>query len=195
MSNNDSELNDSELAILFREGNSDAFIELAARFVIPIRSMAASFRSLETEDLCQEGLIALMRAAQTYDEKGAAKFSTYASSCIYNRFVSLLRKSGNKNAIPNSSIVYLSDENSGDVINAVSSAFALDPEFLLMERENLQRLRSKLCDILSENELKVFNMYANGYKYGEISKALSVSYKFVDNAITRIKKKLRNHLF
>jgi len=187
-----SELSNSELANLFRSGHSDAFATLAARFVIPIRNTAASFRSLETEDLCQEGLIALMRAAKSYNEESNASFSTYANSCIKNSFISLLRKSGNKNVIPHDSIISLND--SDDYILKSAQSFSTDPQYLMIERENLQRLQSKLRDILSENELKVFNMYISGYKYGEISKALSVSYKFVDNAITRIKKKIKDQL-
>ena len=192
MSNIYSELRDSELANLFKGGNIDAFTTLAARFVIPIRSKAASFRSLETEDLCQEGLIALMYAARSYDSEKEASFSTYANACIYNRFVSLLRKNENKNVVPQSETVSIS-ENSDDLMNLVSSQ-KTDPQFLIIQRENLQRLWSKLRDILSDNEMKVFNMYISGYKYGEISKALSVSYKFVDNAITRIKRKLKANL-
>lgn len=192
MSNKYSELRDSELANLFKSGNIDAFTTLAARFVVPIRSKAASFRSLETEDLCQEGLIALMYAAKSYDSEKEASFQTYANSCIYNRFVSLLRKSDNKNTVPKSETISIYD-NSDDLITSVSSE-KTDPQFLIIERENLQRLLSKLRDILSDNEMKVFNMYISGYRYGEISKALSVSYKFVDNAITRIKRKIKKNL-
>ena len=192
MSNKYSELRDSELANLFKSGNIDAFTTLAARFVVPIRSKAASFRSLETEDLCQEGLIALMYAAKSYDSEKEASFQTYANSCIYNRFVSLLRKSDNKNTVPKSETISIYDNND-DLITSVSSE-KTDPQFLIIERENLQRLLSKLRDILSDNEMKVFNMYISGYRYGEISKALSVSYKFVDNAITRIKRKIKKNL-
>lgn len=193
MSNEYSQNRDSELVVLFKNGSSDAFIELAARFVIPIRSLASSFRSLETEDLCQEGLIALMRAAQSFDENFNVKFSTYANSCIYNRFVSLLRKSGNKKAIPKDDLVSLNDDINAHFVNT-TSFLNNNPEFLMLERENLNLLRNKLHDVLSEREQKIFYMYANGYRYSEISQALSVSYKSVDNAILRIKKKIKSHL-
>ena len=44
------------------------------------------------EDIMQEGRIALLRAAQTYDECNNAKFSTYAYTIVRNAMTDLCRK-------------------------------------------------------------------------------------------------------
>lgn len=47
---------------------------------------------IDREDIIQEGRIAMLRAAQTFDEKGGAKFSTYAYTIIKNAMTDLCRK-------------------------------------------------------------------------------------------------------
>ncbi len=47
---------------------------------------------IDREDIIQEGRIAMLRAAQTFDENGGAKFSTYAYTIIKNAMTDLCRK-------------------------------------------------------------------------------------------------------
>ena len=47
----------------------------------------------DTDDLTQEGLIALWKASERYDPSRGASFKTYASICINNRYRDLARKS------------------------------------------------------------------------------------------------------
>ena len=47
----------------------------------------------DTDDLKQEGLIALWKASERYDPSRGASFRTYASVCINNRYRDLARKS------------------------------------------------------------------------------------------------------
>lgn len=47
----------------------------------------------DTDDLTQEGLIALWKASERYDPSLGTSFRTYASVCIANRYRDLARKS------------------------------------------------------------------------------------------------------
>ena len=47
----------------------------------------------DTDDLTQEGLIALWKASERYDPSRGTSFKTYASICITNRYRDLARKS------------------------------------------------------------------------------------------------------
>jgi RNA polymerase sigma factor (sigma-70 family) len=49
-----------------------------------VKSMGHLFREEERDDALQVGFIALMRAAELFDEKKHVKFSTYACRTIYN---------------------------------------------------------------------------------------------------------------
>ena len=83
---------DNQLVSFIQKGNSDAFVELTARYLSFIRAKAHPFRSsvLEADDLCQEGLLGLFSAARSYNPNKDASFKTYAGICIQNRMVACL---------------------------------------------------------------------------------------------------------
>ena len=68
---------------------------------------------------------------------------------------------------------------------------AKTPEELLMCREQLNQLLSRLQGILSKSEYDVLMPYGNGLSYKEIAERLSVTEKTVDNALQRARKKVR----
>ena len=80
---------DNQLVSFIQKGNSDAFVELTARYLSFIRAKAHPFRSsvLEADDLCQEGLLGLFSAARSYNPNKDASFKTYAGICIQKRIV------------------------------------------------------------------------------------------------------------
>ncbi|MGG0462010.1 sigma factor-like helix-turn-helix DNA-binding protein [Priestia aryabhattai] len=51
-----------------------------------------------------------------------------------------------------------------------------------------------MAELLSKLEQRVWALYINDYSYIEISKALSMSEKSIDNAIQRIKGKVGRYL-
>ena len=96
---------DAQLAQLVQAGETEAFAELASRYLPLIRWKAGRIEAgpLEAEDLWQEGLYGLLCAAYTYRE--GASFRTYAGVCIRNRILSACRTaSGGKNMPLNNSI-------------------------------------------------------------------------------------------
>ena len=180
---------DAELAQLVCAGDTDAFAELAARYLSFIRWRAESFRtvSLETEDLCQEGLYGLLCAAHSY--RGGASFRTYAGVCIRNRILSACRTaSGGKNMPLNNSISL--NQEPDLALDYLSCDFA-NPETLLIDRENLQIVKNRIRKELSGLEREVLSLYLQGKSYDEIARSLCVTKKAADNAIPRIRKKLK----
>ena len=61
--------------------------------------------------------------------------------------------------------------------------------FIKKEEEELRDFKIK--KVLSGLELKVLYMYISGNSYSEISDKLNVTPKSVDNALQRIRKKLK----
>ena len=178
---------DPELAKAYRDGSPQAFLELSARYLRSIRIRAESFREIEAEDLYQEGLIALMYAARSYREESAVSFGTYADSCILHRFISIRRKLQTKKTIPTQSLTPIETQEEGPAALDPNS----DPETFVIEQENLQRLRTKIFSILSPLEAKIFTLYLGGYSYEEICEKLSLPKKSIDNALSRVRRKLR----
>lgn len=188
-------LSDDMLAQLIREGNADAFVELSNRYLPLVRAKAASFHSfaLEADDLWQEGLLGLFHAATTYDPEGGASFRTYAGVCISNRIVTAYRSSSSlKNTILNNSLS-LQDADISDRDRLVCSQ-GIDPETQVIAQEGVKAVNDHLNGSLSAMEKEVLQLYLNGCTYGEIARKLSVSGKAADNAMQRVRKKLKHHL-
>ena len=60
----------------------------------------------------------------------------------------------------------------------------------LIQNENLSDIKTKILATLSAFEQKVLSLYLKGYSYKDISTRLNVTSKSIDNALSRIRKKL-----
>ena len=181
---------DGQLAALVQEGDSDAFAELTARYMSLIRYKAAPFHSaqLETDDLCQEGLVGLFYAARSYNSSNGAAFKTYAGICIANRMIMAYRSACSRKNKPLSNFVSLSDEEHSEV---TLPAGGWDPEAMLASSEGIGQMWKKIRSALSQRELRVLRLYLSGYSYSEIASRLSIAPKAADNALQRARMKLR----
>ena len=171
---------DNQLVSFIQKGNSDAFVELTARYLSFIRAKAHPFRSsvLEADDLCQEGLLGLFSAARSYNPNKDASFKTYAGICIQNRIVAAYRACARKKNIPLGQLVSLNDEEAS--------------ETLLIDRENLEMVHQRIRQSLSKLEQQVLFLYLSGQSYSEIAAKLAIPAKSVDNAIQRVRRKLQS---
>ena len=172
----------------FQAGNKEIFSELVARYLKLVRIKACSFReifSLEREDLYQEGLLGLFDAACSYTADGRASFETYAGRCINNRIVSAVRRSASKkNALLNHAIPI-------EEISGLNADTASDPQLLLENRDEMDRMLENVHISLSAFERKVLSLYLGGYKRSEIEAKLGIPVRAFDNAMARVRKKLR----
>lgn len=184
---------DSQLADFVSCGNAEAFAELMARYMSTIRAKAAPFHSalLEADDLCQEGLLGLLNAARTFDTENGANFRTYAGVCIANRIIMAYRSSISGKNLPLNDFISLSDGDGPEFLFQDSTS---DPETMFADSENFSLMWKEIEHILSELELNVLTLYLNGCSYREISRKLEISRKAADNALQRIRFKLRSHL-
>lgn len=171
-----------------RGGDADAFAALSARYLWLIRAKAHRFAGCsapDTEDLTQEGLLGLYAAATTFNEQAEASFTTYAGICVYNRMASAVRRYGSSgNRTLNESLSL----DSGD---AQGLAAGEDPGAAVELREWLEQLRHRLEELLSPLERKVLALYLSGCKRQEMPGKLGVPQKSCDNALHRVRSKLR----
>lgn len=180
-------LSDSELIELCKNGDEEAYGALIARYIFTVRSRAAVYEKsgIDFEDLVQEGYIGLMNAVKNYENSFGTSFSTFAYLCIDRNILSAVRKSLSKKQIPSSALVFIDDDNDFQDNSAQS------PESVVISKENIERLKKSISEKLSENEQKVLELYLIGYSYEKISQKLNCSKKSVDNAIQRLRKKLK----
>lgn len=178
-------MTDEVLCKLVQNGDSKAQDELLKRYKNKVLAIARRFflSGAETEDLVQEGMCGLYTAIINYSpEKGS--FAPYANACVRNRITDKVRTGkNNKNLALNSSVPI------EDVDGITPSA--LNPEDELIKDESLSEFYAALAKNLSSLEFKVMVMYIDGLTLAEISSALNISVKSVDNAVTRARRKLQ----
>ena len=124
-----------------------------------------------------------MSACKSYDDSCSSSFKTYMSVVVERRFISIIRRMNTKKTVPDSALVQI------DGLSEELEDNAQSPEQLLMDREQLSTMQSKLKDILSDKEYQTLMLYASGLSYGSISKQLGVTEKSVDNALQRVRRK------
>ena len=185
-------LSDRELARLFLSGDEDAAVTLISRYLPLVRSRASAFASTgdSFEDLCQEGAIGLLAAMRGYDPEKSS-FATFARLCIDRVLISAERLKTRRKNIPENSIIAIDGDEDDNLNEKLSSGDVNDPEAIIIRREDYMRLMLKVANELTPLESKVLNLYVSGNSYGEIAKRLDISSKAVDNALQRIRRKLK----
>lgn len=94
---------------------------------------------------------------------------------------------GRKN-LPLNNFVPLNEEGTS------CGAFAgeeVNPEKMLVEEEDLHLLKQFISRGLSKMERQVLMLYLGGYSYKEIADSLRITSKAADNALQRVRRKLK----
>ena len=184
---------DDRLSVLITNaaiGDQTAFHEIVKTFEPLIASMIKKYvirsSDYDEDDLRQEATIALFGAVRTYNcTNFNVTFGLYAKICINNRIISHLRK------IRNDNIPIIIQE--PDDINCNIELFGTDynPENEIIGRESYKTLLNLIDENLTSYEKSVFKLYILDKSYHEIAAVLGSSQKSVDNAIYRIKNKIK----
>ncbi len=167
-----------------------------------VRSKAKSMYILgaDTEDLIQEGMIGLFKAIRDYDSGRDASFYTFADLCISRQMYTAVQASNRQKHMPlNTYISFYSTngksnddkEQENDLLDTLTSDSDKNPEELLIDKENVRLLEQKIDRELSGFEKQVLDLYLTGMGYVQIAKVLGRDEKSTDNALQRIKTKMR----
>lgn len=155
-------------------------IEQSNKRLVTILARKFTTSELSEQDLFQEGMIALLKAKQTFKADSGAKFETYASRCIHNRLIDVLRREHSKRP----------ESESHDAADATGQS--LEDEIDIIEKNDTIRriLREECTDI----ERAIFNSYIEGFSYEEMSKIFELPRKKIDNTIQKIRSKIKSEL-
>ncbi|MDD4773072.1 MAG: sigma-70 family RNA polymerase sigma factor [Eubacteriales bacterium] len=175
----------STLIVNAASGDQTAFHEIVNAFEPLIESIIKKYNNRSSEydedDLRQEAAIALFGAVRTYKSgQNDVTFGLYAKICIKNRIISQMRKAS----------VTVQQPEEIDFDKKLSSE-EYNPENELIDKENYMSLLNLLDKNLSNYEKTVFKLYILNISYNEIAANLGTSQKSVDNAIYRIKNKIK----
>ena len=174
-------LSDDDLILKVRDNDSSAYGALFERYKNNIKRIVDKYSALlDKEDLLQEASISFYYAIQFFDFQSAS-FSTFSSVCVERSIISAVNKTNAKKRIPTELIVPLGDE-------VVSESD--DPENVVLQKEAHALVSEQIVNKLSEFELLVLKSYLATGSYDDTATELSVSRKSVDNALSRVRRKL-----
>lgn len=184
-------MTDEQLALLAQQGNSNAELELFNKYRSLINKCSRGYFLIggDIEDLVQEGMIGLYKAIKNYSADKAATFSTFASLCIRRQIQSAVRNASAKKNKALSSAVPIMDEDSDDT-GVYLIADGESPDSILIHRQTSQAIFEELKKLLSPLEYDVLKYYLSGLSYQQIASKTKQTKKSIDNALSRIKKKL-----
>ena len=139
----------------------------------------------DEDDLIQEGMIGLFKAVVDYRFDKDASFATFANTCISRQMYNAIQMALRKKHQPLNSYISISE---GDVDKEEIGA---NPENMVIDRENEHIIRDRVSSLLSALENRVLELMLEGHDYKEIARIMDKTPKTIDNAIQRIKSKLK----
>lgn len=194
---------DEELIDMLRDGEEKIMDYICDKYKNLVRNKAKSMYILggDNEDLIQEGMIGLFKAVRDYDSGRDACFSTFADLCISRQLYTAVQASRRKKHLPLNTYISLSDApyekqdgKETELSEMVSAGLLQNPEELILDRERVEYLERAIDQELSSFEKQVFDLYMTGMTYTEIARVLGRDEKSTDNALNRLKAKIRKIL-
>ena len=194
---------DEELIHRLRGGEEPVMDYICDKYKNLVRSKAKSMYILggDNEDLIQEGMIGLFKAVRDYDSGRDASFYTFADLCISRQMYTAVQAAKRQKHIPLNTYVSLysnSAETEGseerNLLEALADRSGLNPEELFLDKERVNYLENVIENELSGFEKQVFDLYMTGMSYTQIAKVLGRDEKSTDNALQRLKGKIKKLL-
>ena len=178
--------------LLAKQGDEAAFERLLTDYAPLITSAVKStitefsFSDSDYEDLYQEAVIFFFRALNRYDtQQDGVAFGLFAKICIQNGLRTQAKKLKKRDDL-------LACTDGADPLENASGEGA--PSERLIEEERYVMLYQSVRATLSTYENRVWWLYLSGLTANNIAARLQKSERSIQNAIYRIRKKLRASL-
>lgn len=193
-------INDYELISIAQELNEDAIKLLHDKYTPLINKKCCKYikylhnKGVELDDLIQECMISFEEAIHKFNPKDNVSFYTFASLCIDRQLINVLNKQNRaKHKILNEAIPLETFENNDNtnLIELIQDN-SNNPELELLTGEDFNDLCTNIIKELTFLEECVFKLKIQGFSYKEIADILDKDDKSIDNAIQRIKVKIKS---
>ena len=197
------DLNDEEIIQAFQKGDEDVFNVLVRKYEYLFCLKIKSYFLLggDKEDLLQEARLGLYKAARDFKTEGKSSFRGFADLCITRQLITAIKASARQKHSPLNNALSLNIprnsrrlEDDMILMEMLPHPRAVSPEQAAVERENKREREQMLQEILSPIEQDVFALYMKGQTYMQISQNLHLPQKTVDNALYRVKKKMKHQM-
>ena len=196
------EQSDDELVARFQQGDNDALGVLLERYRRFARAKTRGYFLIgaDSEDIEQEAMIGLYKAARDFRPDRLASFRAFAELCITRQVITAVKTATRRKHQPLNQYVSISsvrgsnDATDRSVEDLLQDHSEADPADEVVSKERLSALRKSMAEMLSGLEVDVLHLYVEGKSYQEIGEQLGRHAKSIDNALQRIRRKLDTHL-
>ncbi|MBE7056451.1 MAG: sigma-70 family RNA polymerase sigma factor [Ruminococcaceae bacterium] len=156
-----------------------------------VRSVTAPYflAGGDRDDLLQEGMIGLYNGIHCFKGDKGIEFVQFARYCIKRNVITAVRAANRQKHQPLNSYVSIWGEDGNETDEDLP--LVPDPEVAVIEAESVQILDEGLKSCLSKMEYKVLVMFLEGKSYVEIAEGINKNIKSVDNALQRIRNKIK----
>lgn len=186
---------DEELIILLRKGEDSIMDFLMNKYKPLVRKKTNALYLIggENDDLIQEGMIGLFKAVRDFQVEKEISFYHFAELCITRQLYSAVEASNRKKHIPlNTYVSLFGDGVDSDMeLEGQLGSQQENPEKLVIEQEIWRDFHKKLFASLSGMEQKVLGLYLEGNNYIQIAEIMEKEPKSIDNALQRIRQKIK----
>lgn len=166
-----------------------------------VRAKARSYFLIgaEKEDIIQEGMIGLYKAIRDFRGDKKASFRAFADICVTRQIITAIKTATRQKHIPLNSYVSLNkpiyeEESDRTLLDVLSGAKVINPEDMVIGKEEFGDVEREMNHILSDLERQVLRSYLDGKSYQEMSEELHRHVKSIDNALQRVKRKLEKFM-
>ncbi len=195
-------LSDEDLVARSKSGDSRAVDFLMERYKNLVRKKARALFLIggDHDDLIQEGMIGLYKAICDYSAHKQVTFFHFAEICITRQLYNAVKASRRKKNTPLNSYISLytplnddsaESELSATLADTLPPKESLNPESIILDKESTQLFEEEIEKRLSTFERLVLELFLEGEDYREIACTLNKSPKSIDNALQRIRTKLK----
>ncbi|TCK98825.1 RNA polymerase sigma-30 (SigH) subunit [Natranaerovirga hydrolytica] len=189
---------DEGLIQLIKKGDNEALEFLMNKYKNLVKKKARTYFLIgaDNDDIIQEGMIGLYKAIRDYKNDKETSFKVFADLCITRQIITAIKAYTRKKHVPLNSYVSLNkpmfeeDYEKDSLMDRMPSEKIINPEELLIDKENLYIIEKELEKRLSKFEKNVLHLYLDGVNYTEIAVHLNRTVKSIDNALQRIKRKV-----
>ncbi|MCL2170972.1 MAG: sigma-70 family RNA polymerase sigma factor [Defluviitaleaceae bacterium] len=176
---------DEQLASMANNGDNLALDNLMNRYKYLVKIIGRQYFILgaDGEDVAQEGMIGLYKAIREYNPAQAA-FRTFADICIKRQILTAIKAAARKKHGPLNKYISIDCDDAPEIPDLPN------PEDIIINREGKMHIEARLGAALSTFEYKILIYFLQGNSYSEMAAALNCNEKSVDNALSRIRKKI-----
>ena len=195
-------LTDEQIVALAQGGDSAAMDYLLIKFerIVKICTRTYYLQGADREDVVQEGMMGLLNAIRAYKPDRDSSFRSFADVCIRRHMNTVVTAYTRDKYKPLNTAQSLNEplygvEGGRTLLETAELAGApSNPESLFITKEHFDEMLTRFFKLLTPLEREVAVRYAQGKSYRQICAEIGRHSKCVDNAVQRVKFKLKKSM-